>query len=59
MCDRRIARLTLGGVAKGEQGQGLVEYAFLLLLVALAAIGTVTALGTSIDTMVQSVVNAF
>lgn len=59
--DGRIRRLPveLVAVKDDESGQGLVEYAFILLLVALVAIGTLTILGTSLDDAYQTVVGAF
>ena len=34
---------------KGQEGQGLAEYALILVLVSLVAIGTMTLLGTDIS----------
>jgi pilus assembly protein Flp/PilA len=41
-----------------EKGQGLVEYALILVLVAIVVIVVVTLLGTSITGVFQNVVNA-
>jgi pilus assembly protein Flp/PilA len=38
-----------------EEGQALVEYALILALVAIVAIGGLTALGTNVNTLLQSV----
>jgi Flp pilus assembly pilin Flp len=43
---------------KREEGQALVEYALILFLVSIAAIGTLTALGTSVDGVLQQVVGS-
>lgn len=61
MIHRQIDRLSAGlqAAATDEQGQGLVEYALMLLLVALAVIGTMTILGTSLDDTIQLVVDVF
>ena len=34
---------------QGEEGQGLVEYALLLALIAVVCIGVITALGTRVE----------
>lgn len=56
-----VGRLTAiaGGQVKHEEGQGLVEYAFILLLVAVAAVGTLTIFGTSVSAMFTTVTGAF
>jgi len=41
----------------GKEGQGLVEYAFILLLVALAVILTVTIFGQSIGNVFSNFIN--
>jgi Flp pilus assembly pilin Flp len=41
-----------------DDGQDLAEYALLILLIAIAAILAVTALGTNIASVLQSVANA-
>ena len=46
-------------VKDDEQGQGLVEYAFILLLVAVAAVGTLALLGVPINDMYNDAVDAF
>jgi len=57
MLDRRIHRITqsLTLVARDETGQGLVEYALMIMLVALAAIIAVTALGVSLQDTIDFV----
>ncbi|HXF06529.1 MAG TPA: Flp family type IVb pilin [Blastocatellia bacterium] len=42
---------------KNEKGQGLAEYALILVLVSIVAIVTLRALGTSISSVLGSVVN--
>jgi pilus assembly protein Flp/PilA len=56
----RIARLTaaLDDGQTNESGQGLVEYALILLLVALAAIGGLGILGTSVNDLLQTAADA-
>ncbi|HEC24101.1 MAG TPA: hypothetical protein ENI95_14405 [Chloroflexi bacterium] len=41
----------------GEQGQGLVEYALILILVSLAALLALTLLGEGIDNTYNSIIN--
>ena len=48
----------LGRAATDEDGQGLLEYALILLFVSAAAIGLLTILGTSVSNLIQSVANA-
>jgi pilus assembly protein Flp/PilA len=40
-----------------EEGQGLVEYALILVLVSIVAIGALTAIGTNVTRVLQSVAN--
>jgi pilus assembly protein Flp/PilA len=40
-----------------EEGQGLVEYALILVLVAIVVIGVLTTMGTKISTAFQDIVN--
>ena len=47
----------LGRVVREEEGQDLVEYAILLAFIALACVAAVTALGTSINTLLGKVGN--
>ncbi len=42
-----------------EEGQALVEYALILSLIAVVCIGTLTALGTGVDGVLQDIVAAF
>lgn len=46
-------------VKEREHGQGLAEYALILLIVVLAAIGTLTIFGTSVGVLLQTAVDAF
>lgn len=41
-----------------EEGQALVEYALILALVSVVSIAALTALGTNINTLLQSVADA-
>lgn len=55
----RFLTLWLGGfiqrLTKDEEGQGLAEYALILVLVAIAAIGALIFLGGSINTTLSTV----
>jgi pilus assembly protein Flp/PilA len=42
---------------KRDEGQGLVEYALILVLVSIVAIGALKALGTSITGILNTVAN--
>lgn len=61
MSQSSITRLTttLVNAMEREEGQGLVEYALLLLLIAVAAVGTLTIFGTSVSAMFTTVSGAF
>jgi pilus assembly protein Flp/PilA len=50
--------LRLDELKRSEDGQGLVEYSLILLLVSIVSIVILTTLGTSISEVFQSVVNA-
>ena len=41
-----------------EEGQALVEYALILALVAVVAVGALTLLGTNISNMLSSIANS-
>jgi pilus assembly protein Flp/PilA len=41
----------------GEEGQGLVEYALILVLVSVVAIGALAAIGTNVSNVLQTVAN--
>ena len=60
MSDGLMIRLTtvLGRAATDEEGQGLMEYALILLFISAAAIGVLTILGTSVSNLIQSAANA-
>ena len=48
------------GLNQDEQGQGLVEYALILLLIAVACVGAVTTLGQQIvATLYEPVISVF
>jgi pilus assembly protein Flp/PilA len=44
---------------KDEKGQGLVEYALILLLVAASAVVALAAMGGQVDTLFTTVINAW
>jgi pilus assembly protein Flp/PilA len=52
-------RSVIFAVRTREEGQALVEYALILALVSIAAIGTLTLLGGSVDGALQTVNSAF
>ena len=41
-----------------DEGQGLVEYALIIVLVSIAAIGTLTLLGTTVSGVFTTITNA-
>jgi pilus assembly protein Flp/PilA len=41
-----------------EEGQAMVEYALILALVSVVAIGTLTLIGTNVDSIFQQIVDA-
>ena len=41
-----------------EKGQGLIEYAFIIVLIALVVIGTLALLGPAIETTYQQIIAA-
>jgi pilus assembly protein Flp/PilA len=43
---------------RDEEGQALVEYALILGLIAVFAIGSLTALGTNVDAVLSSIASA-
>jgi pilus assembly protein Flp/PilA len=49
----------LAGTREDERGQGLVEYALIILLVAIVVIGALVALGADIEGMINRVADAF
>jgi pilus assembly protein Flp/PilA len=50
--------LWLAGLRDREEGQALVEYALILALVSVVAIGVLTALGQNVIARLQEVVDA-
>ena len=44
--------------ARNEEGQDLLEYALLVALIALVAVGAVTAAGTSVKTIFGNIASA-
>jgi pilus assembly protein Flp/PilA len=56
---RTLGRLMqVSGLAGREEGQALVEYALLIALISIIAIGAVQAFGLGVSTLYQSIVNA-
>jgi pilus assembly protein Flp/PilA len=51
-------QLWLAGLRDREEGQSLVEYALILALISVVAIGALTAIGTNVDARLQEVVTA-
>jgi Flp pilus assembly pilin Flp len=48
----------IGRVVRGEEGQDLLEYSLLCALIALVAVGAVTQVGTTINTVLWEVIAA-
>ncbi|MGB9866550.1 MAG: Flp family type IVb pilin [Bacillota bacterium] len=44
---------------RSQAGQGLVEYTFVLMLIALVAVAVLQALGTNLTAKLQNVLNGF
>ena len=49
----------LDRVLEDESGQGLTEYALIIMLVSIVVIGTLTLMGTSVSDLLNSVGGAF
>ena len=47
--------VALGALRDGESGQAMVEYALILALVSVAAVGILAALGTSVSSIFSSI----
>jgi Flp pilus assembly pilin Flp len=52
------ARSHLFGALPGEDGQALVEYSLILLLIALVTIGALTSIGTTVSGIINTVAAA-
>jgi pilus assembly protein Flp/PilA len=50
--------LKLKSLWNREEGQGLVEYALILVLVSIVAIAALDAIGTNVTNVLQTVANA-
>ncbi len=48
----------LRGLARNDEGQDLLEYALLVALIALVAVGAVTFAGVQVNTIFTSIANA-
>ena len=44
-------------VARGEEGQALVEYALILLLIALVCVAALTSIGVSVSNAITNMAN--
>ena len=53
-----VRQVLLRTSLRNESGQGLVEYALILLLVSVVMIAALMALGADIDALLQSVIDA-
>ena len=51
-------RLFAGAIRAQQRGQGLVEYALILVLVAIVVIGVLTTMGTRIQAAFQDIVGS-
>jgi pilus assembly protein Flp/PilA len=49
--------LVVKSLLQREEGQGLVEYALILVLVSIVAIGALTAIGGGVTNVLQTVAN--
>ena len=59
MSDRRDRLAAVAAdLARDEEGQGLVEYGLILMLVALVVVGAVTTVGTSLSGLLQTIADA-
>jgi Flp pilus assembly pilin Flp len=54
-----MKRGAMGDYQMNEKGQGLVEYAFVILLVALAVILMMTVFGATVGNMFSAIVGSF
>jgi Flp pilus assembly pilin Flp len=48
-------QMGIGGLSRGQAGQGLAEYALILALIAIVAVSALLFLGGSIDTILSTV----
>jgi pilus assembly protein Flp/PilA len=53
---RRLNRAVMA-LLQHEEGQGLVEYALILVLVSIVAIGALAAVGSGVTNVLQTVAN--
>jgi pilus assembly protein Flp/PilA len=53
----RWANRPLSSLVRREEGQGLVEYALIILLVAIAVIGAISLLGTKVGGVFNQITN--
>ena len=54
----RTVKSLLVRLAKGEEGVTMIEYALLAALIAVAAIGAITAVGTAVNSKFTDVKNS-
>jgi Flp pilus assembly pilin Flp len=57
MFDHLVARVLVARLRSEDEGQTLVEYALILALVSIVAIGTLAALGVKINGVLTTVTN--
>jgi pilus assembly protein Flp/PilA len=55
----KVYRSWIAANLRREEGQALVEYALILFLIALVSIAVLSALGTQVSGVLQSVVDGF
>ncbi len=53
----RFGRQTMKRLARGDEGQDLLEYALLVALIALVAMGAVATVGTTINSVFWVVIS--
>ena len=57
--DMQGSKNMLGGFVNDEAGQGLVEYAMIIMLVSIVAIVALTAMGSTISDLFDTIGGAF
>ncbi len=55
----KLYRSWIAANARRDEGQALVEYALILFLIALVSIAVLSALGTKVASVLQTVVDGF